>query len=314
MMPKSPQATLAAPVRDAGEPVLALDTGVVVMPSPERRRRWRGLLRRLPVLDVVALCLVVILLLLIVAGPWLERYPPNAIDLTHALLPPGPDHWLGTDDYGRDIYSRLVAGARVTLLAALIVVVLGNGLGVLIACLAAISAPRVDQTIMRICDIFMAFPAMVLALGIAAALGPSELSLVIAMTVSLWPGAARLARGLLRETMLSDHVAAAKVMGVGVLRRMFRHVLPSVMDQIYVRAALEVAGAIVIFAGLAFLGVGAQPPSPDWGAMVSEGREFITSAWWIAAAPGAMITLTAIAFGLAGDAIAFVLNPAVRDR
>jgi len=313
-MPNTSETTVAQ-AAGAQPPALSLDTGLVVRTGGRARHgAWRRLIQGVPVIDLIAFGIVVLLMLLVVFGPWLERFPPNEIDLVNALLPPGPEHWLGTDDYGRDVYSRIVAGARVTLLAALIVVVVGNGIGVVVACVAAISPPRLDQVIMRVCDMFMAFPAMVLALGIAAALGPSEASLVIAMSLSLWPGAARLVRSLLRETMLSDHVAAARVMGVRVPRLMIRHVLPNVMDQVYVRAALEVSGAIVIFAGLAFLGVGAQPPSPDWGAMVSQGREYMTSAWWVATAPGAMITLTAIAFGLAGDAIAVFVNPAVRER
>ena len=198
------------------------------------------------------------------------------------------------------------------MIAAIIVVVVTTVIGVLVACVAAVSPRVVDEAIMRLCDIFMALPPMVLALGIAAALGPSLTSVVTAMVVAMWPGTTRLVRGILRETMTASSVEAARVMGVSTPRIMVRHVLPNSMDSVYVQASMEVSGTIVVMAGLAFLGVGAAPPSADWGSMVAQGREYITTAWWVAAFPGLAITVAAVAFGLLGDAIRLRLDPSVR--
>jgi peptide/nickel transport system permease protein len=267
--------------------------------------------RRAGVLDVVGLVLVVILLVVAVAGPWLAPHDPYRADPTTALLSPSGAHPLGTDDAGRDILSRLLVGARSTLLAALAVVVLSAVVGALVATVAAAGPRWVDDTLMRAVDIFLAFPSMILALGVAAALGPSLVSVVVAMVVAMWPATARLVRSVMRETMSSQYVEAARLTGMSRPRVMARHVLPNSLDSVYVQLGLDVSGAIVLIAGLAFLGVGAPPPSADWGSMVAEGREYVTTAWWVALFPGLAITLAAVAFGLLGDALRTRLDPTV---
>jgi peptide/nickel transport system permease protein len=265
-------------------------------------------------LDRVAIIIAVGLVLVAIIGPWIAPYDPYLAKPADALLPPSTTHWMGTDDAGRDVLSRLLVGAGTTLLAAIAVVALTTIVGVIVACIAVLSPRGVDTTIMRICDIFMALPGMVLALGIAAALGPSLGSVVVAMVISMWPSTTRLVRGILRVTMSSAFVESARVAGIGRWATLRRHVLPNSMDSVYVQASMEISGTIVIMAGLAFLGVGAPPPSADWGSMVSQGREYITTAWWVTTFPGLAITLAAIAFGLLGDAIRVRLDPSLRRK
>ncbi|GMA24113.1 peptide ABC transporter permease [Luteimicrobium album] len=272
-------------------------------------RRLAG--RRAGALDVLATVLVLVLLVLAAVGPWLAPHDPYRADPATALLPPGAGHLLGTDDSGRDILSRLLAGTRATLLSSVAVVVLSAAVGAAVATLAAASPRWLDEVIMRVVDMFLAFPSMVLALGVAAALGPSLTSVVVAMVIAMWPATARLVRSVMRETMAAQYVEAARLTGMSRRRAMLRHVLPNSLDSLYVQLGLDVSGAIVLIAGLAFLGVGAAPPSADWGSMVAAGREYVTTAWWVAFFPGAAITVAAVAFGLFGDALRTRLDPTV---
>lgn len=273
-------------------------------------RRFFG--RRTPRLDRAAVIGVGLLVMAALLGPLLSPHDPYLADNRLALLPPGPEHLLGTDDSGRDVLSRLLAGATQTILAALGIVVGATAVGVLVASVSALSPRWLDEAIMRACDIFMSLPSLVLALGIAAALGPSLTSIVIAMVGALWPSTARLARGVIRETMTSTYTEAARVMGISKAGLMLRHVLPNSLDAVWVHASMEISGTIVMMSGLAFLGVGAPPPSADWGSMIAQGKEYITTAWWVALFPGAAITLSAVLFGLAGDAIRSYIDPASR--
>ncbi|MFT4212710.1 MAG: ABC transporter permease [Microbacterium sp.] len=272
----------------------------------------RRLFRGADAVDTVAYALVGLVLLFAVVGLFWQPMDPYRAVPADALLPPGTDgHLLGTDTSGRDMLSRLLAGAGSTILAAVAVVALTTLIGVVVAGIAAMSPRPVDEAIMRLCDIVMALPAMVLALGIAAALGPSLQSIVVAMTIAAWPGTTRLVRGILRETMAASSVEAARVMGASRLRVMVRHVLPNSLDSVYVQASMEISGTIVLIAGLAYLGVGAAPPSADWGSMVAAGQQYITTAWWVTAVPGLAITAAAVGFGLLGDAIRVRLDPTV---
>lgn len=296
-----------APIRPVGGWSSMAGVGTVV--ARGSRSLFGG---RSPWTDRVSFTLVLLLLVVAVVGPWLAPYDPYLAVPADAMLPPSPEHWMGTDDAGRDVLSRLLTGAGTTLLAALAVVLLTGIIGVIVASVAALSPRAVDEAIMRVCDIFMAIPAMVLALGIAAALGPSLGSVVLAMVIAMWPGTARLVRGILRETMGSSYVEAARVSGVSRVRTMFRHILPNSLDSVYVQTSMEISGAIVLMAGLAYLGVGAPPPSADWGAMVAQGREYVATGWWASTFPGLAITIAAVAFGLLGDAIRVRLDPTVR--
>ncbi|MEV8634113.1 ABC transporter permease [Streptosporangium sp. NPDC051023] len=260
-------------------------------------------LRRMPKLDRAAFAAVGLLLLTVAFGPLLAPYDPYHVDLGQAMLPPGAEHWLGTDSSGRDVLSRVLYGARPTILGSLCAVGLSAVIGVTIASLAALGPRWVDDAIMRICDIALSLPIMVMALGISVALGPSLRSAIIAMVLSWWPSFTRLARAEIRTTMTSTYVESAMITGVSRWRLMTRHVLPNSLDSVYVQVTLEIGGATLIMAGLSFIGAGAQPPSAEWGAMVESGSRFLTSAWWTAVVPGAVITLTALAFALAGDAL-----------
>ncbi|GIM91591.1 ABC transporter permease [Paractinoplanes toevensis] len=268
---------------------------------------------KIPLLDRIAYPATAVFVLIALVGPWIAPHDPYQVDLNQALLAPGAGHWLGTDSAGRDILSRLLAGARTTVLSSVVVTVGAAVVGIVVAAVAALGGRVVDEVVMRVCDIFLSIPGMILALGVAAALGPSLRSTIIALVVALWPAFARLVRAVLRETMASTYVESARTLGVPPGRLMLRHVLPNSLDSLYVQAALDVSGVIVLMSGLSFLGVGAQPPSADWGAMVADGREYVTTAWWVATVPGLAITLTAVVFGLFGDALRVRLDPTLGD-
>jgi peptide/nickel transport system permease protein len=262
-----------------------------------------------PVVDRLALVMVGILLVLAVVGPWLAPHDPYAVDPIASLEPPGAAYWLGTDDTGRDVLSRLLAGAPLTILSAVAVVVGSTIIGVFVASVATLAPRWLDDALMRCTEIFLSIPSLVLALGLTAVLRPSLTSIIIAMVMALWPATARITRNILRETMTSAYVEAAQIMGVSRLRLMLRHALPNSLDAIYVHASMELSGTIVMISGLAFLGVGAPPPSADWGSMIAQGQDFITTAWWISLFPGLAITVAALAFGLVGDAIRRINDP-----
>ncbi|WP_082008165.1 ABC transporter permease [Microbacterium mangrovi] len=263
-------------------------------------------------LDKFAFVLVALLVVVAIVGVFFQPYNPFDVDTRTALLPPSAAHLFGTDDVGRDVLSRILAGAALTLLSAAAIVLLSALIGVVVASVAAVLPRWADETIMRACDIFMSIPSLVLALGLAAALGPSLTSIIVAMVMASWPSTARLTRGILRETMTASFVESARILGVSRFRLMLRHVLPNSLDAIYVQASMEISGTIVMISGLAFLGVGAPPPSPDWGSMIAQGQQYITTAWWISLFPGLAITIGAIAFGLVGDAVRTFVDPASR--
>ncbi|ADP79577.1 ABC transporter permease [Pseudofrankia inefficax] len=275
-------------------------------------RALRGLAgRHAPWLDRIAVGILCLVLLVSVVGAFWRPADPYTANPKTALLGPSAHHLFGTDDVGRDVLSRMLAGAPETLLAALGITLLATLVGVVLASVAALSPRWLDAAVMRLCDITLALPTLVLALGIAAALGPSNRSLTIAMVLSLWPGTARLARTTIRETMSQPYIETARRMGAGRLSLLFRHILPNSLDQIVVTASMEIGGAIVIMAGLAFIGVGAPPPDANWGSMVAEGQSYMTTAWWISMFPGLVITLSAMAFGVIGDAIRVRIDPAM---
>jgi peptide/nickel transport system permease protein len=265
-----------------------------------RVRRTR---RRVPWLDRIAYGTVVALLVLAVVGPLLTPHDPYSVDLGQALQAPSGDHLLGTDGLGRDVLSRALAGARASILGALLAVAGAALIGILVASVATIGGRWVDDIVMRFCDITLSLPVMVMALGVAVALGPSLRSAVIAMVVAWWPGFARIARAEMRTVITSPYVEAARVLGASRWRLMLRHVLPNSLDGVYVQATLEIGGATLIMAGLSFVGAGAQPPSAEWGAMVETGSRYLTNAWWISVVPGVLITVTALAFALSGDSL-----------
>jgi peptide/nickel transport system permease protein len=274
------------------------------------QRLWFGWLRflRNP-LAVAGLAVVVALLLVALFAPWLATHDPYAQDLAQRLQPPGAQHWFGTDQIGRDIYSRVVYGSRTTLAIVFLVVLIVGPAGLLIGAVAGYAGGKVDTLLMRITDIFLAFPGLVLALAFVAALGPGLINAVIAISLTHWPGFARLARAETLIVRSSDYIAASRIQGASALRILLRHVIPMCLPTVVVRMTLSMAGVILTAAGLGFLGLGAQPPSPEWGAMLASGRRFLIDYWWMTTFPGLAIMVVSLAFNLLGDGLRDVLDP-----
>lgn len=271
-------------------------------------RRWRRL-----VSNPLSLCGLVVLALLVLvalAGPLLPLPGPTIQVLADRLLPPGsPGHWLGTDQLGRDILSRLVHGARLTLAIAVLVVVVVVPIGMLIGTAAGFFGGWVDRVLMRVTDIALAFPKIVLALALAAALGPGVFNAVIAISITAWPAYARLARAETLRWTQADFIHAARLQGASRLRLLTRYIMPLCASSVIVRATLDMAGIILSVAGLGFLGLGAQPPSPEWGYMVASGRNVLLDAWWVSTLPGLAILVVSLAFNLLGDGLRDAFDP-----
>ncbi|MFM8638240.1 MAG: ABC transporter permease, partial [Betaproteobacteria bacterium] len=229
------------------------------------------------------------------------------------LLAPGPEHWLGTDDLGRDILSRLIHGSRITLQVVVLVAVLAAPVGLLVGTVAGYCAQGrahvVDSLLMRVTDIVLAFPRLILALAFVAALGPGIENAILAIAITSWPPYARIARAETLTLRQAGFVQAAQAMGASPSRIVWRHIIPLCLPSVVVRVSLDMSGIILTAAGLGFLGLGAQPPIPEWGAMISNGRQFLLDQWWVAAAPGAAILLVSLAFNLLGDGLRDALDP-----
>ncbi len=242
-------------------------------------------------------------------APWIAPFDPNAQDISQRLLPPGGTYWLGTDQLGRDLLSRVIYGTRPTLLIVTLVAVLSAPLGLLIGISAGYFGGWISVVLMRITDIFMAFPRLVLALALVAVLGPGIVNAVIAIAITAWPPYARIARTETLTSKASDFLQAARVQGLPTSRILYGHVLPLCLPSTVIRVTLDMAGIILTAAGLGFLGLGAQPPLSEWGAMISAGRQFIFDQWWVAVVPGVAILLGSLAFNLVGDGLRDVLDP-----
>jgi peptide/nickel transport system permease protein len=263
--------------------------------------------------EALVIGLVLVLLLVAILGPLIAPGSIYQSDIANALKPPSAAHWFGTDDQGRDVFWRVIVGARTTLLSAFLVVTLYSLIGIAIA-IAAASGPRwLDETLMRLTDIGLALPGMVVALGFAAAMGPSLQSAIIAMAITGWPITARMLRGIIAQTMESTFVSGALVLGASKWRLMFKHVLPNSLDVLIVKWAGDIGTTVLVLASLSFIGVGAQPPSAEWGASIASARGFVATAWWTVVAPGAAVALTSIAFGLLGDIIQVRRDPSLRS-
>jgi peptide/nickel transport system permease protein len=255
--------------------------------------------------------LIVILLVLVVSllAPWLATHDPAAQNLANRLKPPSAAHWLGTDELGRDVWSRIVYGGRITLGMVLAVVVLVAPAGLAIGCIAGYAGGWLDRLLMRVTDVFLAFPRLILALAFVAALKPGVESAVIAIALTAWPPYARLARAETLTIRNADFIAAVRMTGASPLRVVLRHVVPVCVPSMIVRVTLDMSSIILTAAGLGFLGLGAQPPLPEWGTMISTGRRYILDSWWVPAIPGVAIFLVSLAFNLLGDGLRDVLDP-----
>lgn len=269
-----------------------------VAPRAPRSRFLASLGHRVELLAVV---LAVAMIVLAVIGPWIAPGDPYAIDLSNASKGPDLQHLMGTDPNGRDVLSRVLAGARETLAGTFLVLLAASLIGTLVGTVAALGGRIVSEILMRICDIGLSLPSIVLALGLAVALGPSLKSAVIAMAATWWPGYARLVYTVVRQTKEAEFVESARSLGVGRFRLIFRHILPNSLDVMYVQITLDVAAVMLVISGLSFIGVGAQVPSAEWGAMVAAASGDGVQAWWALVFPGLAIALTAIAFNITGD-------------
>ena len=263
-------------------------------------------------LTVLGLALTVFLVLVAIFAPLIAPYDPIKQDPKNRLQPPSWEHPFGTDQLGRDIFSRVVWGSRISLFIALIVVAISFTVGTTIGIISGYFGGKVDEILMRITDMFMAFPRLVLALAVAAALGPGLFNTMLAIAFVSWVYYARLARASTLQIREEVYIEAARAIGASDRRILFLHVLPMVIAPVVVQATLDMGGTILTAAGLGFLGLGVQPPTPEWGVMVSEGRRFITEQWWVSTFPGFAILLATLGFNLLGDGINDVLN--VRAR
>ncbi len=275
-------------------------------------RRWLALRRN--GLALVGLGIVVALILVAIFAPLLAPYDPIAGgDLRlDRLLPPSWAHPFGTDDLARDIFSRVIYGSRLTLMVVILVALIATPIGLLVGTTAGYLGGWVDVVLMRITDIFLAFPRLVLALAFVAALGPGIENAILAIAVTSWPPYARLARAETLTVRDSDFISAIRLQGASSARILWGHVTPLCLSSVIVRVTLDMAGIILTAAGLGFLGLGAQPPLPEWGAMIAGGRRFIIDQWWVSTMPGVAIFVVSLGFNLLGDGLRDVLDPKAR--
>ncbi|CDZ61913.1 Putative dipeptide/nickel transporter, Inner membrane permease subunit (YddQ) [Neorhizobium galegae bv. orientalis] len=272
-----------------------------------RYRIWLNL--RGNALGMIGLTIVLVFIGISLFAPLLATHDPAAQELGNRLAAPSAAHWFGTDELGRDIYSRLFYGGRVTLGMVIAVVLLVAPIGLAIGCIAGYFGGIVDTILMRITDIFLAFPRLVLALAFVAALKPGVESAVLAIALTAWPPYARMARAETLTVRGSDFIAAYRLTGGSSWRIIFRHIMPLCVPTLIVRVTLDMSSIIITAASLGFLGMGAQPPSPEWGAMIATAKRFIFEQWWVAAIPGIAIFLVSLAFNFLGDALRDVLDP-----
>lgn len=260
-------------------------------------------------LGLVGLVVILLLIVTATAAPLLTQYDPIAQDMADRLAPPSFEHLLGTDNFGRDVFARIIYGARTTLNIIILVTIIVAPIGLLIGTCSGYFGGIVDEVLMRITDIFLSFPGLVLALGFAAALGPGITNAIIAISLTAWPPIARLARAETLSLRQMDYIAAVRLQGASSAAIITRHILPMCIPSVIVRVTLNMASIILTAAGLGFLGLGAQPPWPEWGSMAATGREFMLDSPWVIAAPGIAIAAVSLAFNLVGDALRDVLDP-----
>ena len=291
-------------------------------PNPASRRQarlgqawlaWQRIRRNR--LAMAGLGIVAILLLVAAFAPLIAPHDPLTQDLTRRLLPPGtPGNLLGTDDFGRDILSRIIYGARITLYIIALVAVTAPVLGLLIGTVAGYFGGWIDAVLMRLTDIFLAFPRLILALALVAVLGPGIENAVLAIALTAWPPYARVARAETLTVRSSDYIAAIRLQGASSARIIAGHVVPMCLPSVIIRVTLDMAGVILIAAGLGFLGLGVLPPTPEWGLMISSGRKYLFEQWWVATMPGLAIFIVSLGFNLLGDGLRDVLDPRSASR
>lgn len=279
-----------------------------------RAKEFRFTLYRVKKSPLTIIGFIFILLVTCVAifAPWIATHNPLATDISRKLEPPSLSHLFGTDQLGRDIFSRIVYGSRISLQAGITIVGIAMVVGILLGSVAGYFGGWIDEAITRVTDIFLSLPSLVLALAVAAALGPSLINAVIALSAVWWPWYTRLVRGQILSIKENPYVEAARAAGASNLRIIFLHVLPNCISPIVVLATLDLGFAILTAAGLSFIGLGAQPPTPEWGAMLSDARNYIRESWWCPTFPGLAVSITVLAFNLVGDGFRDILDPKFR--
>ncbi len=263
-------------------------------------------------LAMAGLGLAVLLFVLALAAPLIATDDPSAQDLAHRLARPSAQHWFGTDELGRDLYSRVLFGARITLGMVVAIVAVVAPLGLAIGCMAGYFRGWADRVLMRVTDVFLAFPRLILALAFVAAIRPGITATVAAIGLTAWPPYARLARAETLSIQGTDFIGAVRLTGASPFRIILRHVAPLCVSSLIVRVTLDMSSIILTAAALGFLGMGVQPPSPEWGAMIATARRFILEQWWVPTIPGVAIFLASLAFNLLGDGLRDVLDPKQR--
>jgi peptide/nickel transport system permease protein len=291
-------------------PVLPLTAARTPAYTSNTRRQIRRFTRNR--MALTGLGLVTLLALVAIFAPVIAPYPEDAEGAVHtqdALLPPSPEHLFGTDDLGGDVFSRVVFGARYSLSIGLAIVLLACVIGVPLGAIAGYAGGLVNEVIMRTTDIFLTIPGIVLALAIGAALGSGLRNAAIALALVWWPGFCRLTQGQVLALREQTYVEAASVVGARQGRIVFRHILPNTLTPLIVKVSMDIGFAILTAAGLSFIGIGAQPPTPEWGAMVNTGRQFMPDWWWYATFPGLAIFIAVFGFNMLGDGVRDALDP-----
>lgn len=260
-------------------------------------------------LAILGLLIITGLIFVAIFAPQIAPFDPIATNLTNRLQPLSAEHFFGTDEVGRDIFSRVVWGSRLTLYIIGLVAIIAAPVGILIGTVSGYFGGFIDTVLMRITDIFLAFPKLILALAFVAALGPGIENAIIAISITSWPPYARIARAETITIRNSDFIKAIRLQGAGPIRIITGHIMPLCISSLIVRVTLDMAGIILTAAGLGFLGLGAQPPSPEWGAMTSSGRAYILDHWWLITMPGTAIFVVSLAFNLLGDGLREILDP-----
>jgi len=266
-------------------------------------------------LSVIGLCMVLLLVVVAITGSWWVPYPEDATGALHIsqrFQSPDLAHLFGTDEVGRDVFSRVVLGTRISFQVGAIILVVAISIGVTLGGIAGYAGGWANEIIMRITDIMLTFPGIFLALAITAALGPGVRNAMLALSITWWPGYARLVQAQVLSAREDDYVEAARSIGAGHRRILFRHILPNLLSAIIVKASMDIGFAILSLAALGFIGVGAQQPTPEWGAMVAFGRRFLPHYWWYSTFPGLAMFFTVFGFNMLGDGLRDVLDPQAR--
>ncbi|MFC2949007.1 nickel transporter permease [Virgibacillus sediminis] len=298
------------------EQIETIDNPQTSMKPPNPRlQNWKIVFNKLKKnkASMVGGFLILLFIIIAIVGPYFTPYSPNTQDVVNKLAPPSAENWFGTDHFGRDIFSRIIHGMSITLYVGFFSVFLGATLGVLIGVVSGYYGGRTDTILMRIMDVLLAFPGILLALAIVSVLGGNLFNVILAVAISSVPVFARIVRGSTLSVKKLEYIDAMKALGASDTRIIFKHILPNVSSPIIVQATLSIATAILSASGLSFLGLGAQPPTPEWGAMLSDGRNYLFNAPHVATFPGLAIVAVVLAFNILGDGLRDALDPKTKD-